>query len=1102
MALRDFLQRLRDKDDERDDTQSRIFKEEEFVEDKPSVVQRVGDFAKSAVKKIADPVNDALDYQGPSMRMSVRDAIDTTKETVGEDFRDTMAGKDTFLEDIPLVKDALNYQANRIAYPIGEVPENIDKVGDKELPLIERGAAGLMTAGAMVPGIDDAAYALAFDVPKAAAAGKSKMKAFTGEEFTSLGEAMTKEEGKARTAFDYAELPLMLAAGSVVGQKQAVKNLASQADKTAAVAKSVGRGLTETADDIKPKVMVESLDDAPPAQPPQKPPTPTDPSKKVILDDEQVLRSTEEPKFRAALKYYDTTEDVKQTIVDMANRNIEGVQEARRGKVTFKETRQLSDALGMSIDDVEKRKIGTVWSAEEVDAATRIAIDVNERGNELSRRIRAMKEAGEEIPAELEIQQMDLAAQQQAVIASILGDNAEAGRALNARKMLKQALETGDLAAKKEAMKMFAGDEDTAKRVIEHLNSFDPDDNLGRMKYMRQIRPSTTIEKAEEYWYNSILSNASTHVVNTVSNAAAALMSIPERAMAGTIDAAGEQVAKVLGKAYKRDRFAAEAAAATASLGSSYKRGIRRAMYSLKHGITEGQTSKLEFKRANQAIKGKAGEIINIPSKALTASDEFFKAINYEMDLNAQAVRMAKNEGLSGPQFDKRVSELIAEPTEKMMELAQKEAKYRAFQADSKFGSAVSRMRDMGQIDLGKLGEFRPLRFIIPFIQTPINVLKYGLERSPVGFVGTAYKAGTKAPKAEVIDSASRAALGSMMLAPLAMYFTEEKITGAPPKNKKERDAFYADGKLPYSIKIGDNWIAYNRLEPINTVLTQLAMWHDASKDGEATTVEQIAEFMRGTGRNIADQTFLTGIGSLVEAIEDPGRYGERFLTNIVGGFVPSFVAAGARSIDDNVRKPETFTQSIQARIPGMSQQVPAMESDFETGGDVIRHTNEGKARNFASNFLGFRTSRDKGTDYQGDVQKIRAADQETRDKRVEVEKQAEEFISNVRTADDKAQAVREAAESGTLNPEVMEQVTKDIKKVASGEGLSKEMSLIKNYSNETKARYVIDKMRTLEPEEKTQWLSAMMGAEIITQATIAEIQKVLAEDELPLIDR
>lgn len=815
----------------------------------------------------------------------------------------------------------------------------------------------------------------------------------------------------------------------------------------------------------------------------------------VELGEDQKLRSTSPPKFEASLKYYDTPDQVKQTIEQLANDTIDNVQKQRRGAISFKETRSLADALGMDVSDLEKRRPGEIWNAEQADAATRLMIGVNEKLTEVSSQIKKIREAGQEIPEELQLQQIDLASQAQAVTASILGDNAEAGRALNIRKMLKSAMETGDAKAQKNALKMFAGDKQRAKEVIAKLSEFEPDDNLGRAKFLRQVKPSTPLEKIEEYWYNSVLSNTATHVVNSVSNSVASLLSIPEKVVAGSLDASAEASLKVLGKAYKRDRYVAEAAAEAAGLGQGIKKGARKAMYVMRNGMSEANVSKMELGKG-QAIKGVAGELINIPSRALVAEDEFFKGINYEMELHALATRMAKQEGLKGADQIARVAKLLSEPTPQMIANATKKSEYKAFQSQSNMASGLRYFRDMVKVDIPKVGEFRPLRFIIPFIQTPVNVVKYGLERSPAGFVGTAHKLAASAPKGEVLDSASRAIVGSTLMVPLAMYFTEGKIIGAPPKNRVERDAFYADGKIPYSVKIGNEWIAYNRIEPLNTVLTQLAMWHDAHNNGDETTVEQISNFLRSEARNVADQTFMTGVGNLVDAIEDPERYGQKFITDILGGFVPSLVAAGARASDKSPRLPETIGQSFKARIPGLSKEVPAIPSEIEPGGEAIRYTNEGPLRNFSSNFLGFRSTEDQGTNYQEQVKTIRAADQQTRDRKEKISEEATSLLQEVKDTppDERSQLIEKKITEGTLTEEVGKKLAAEAKKESQSEGLNTEAKILKDYPNETKARYLYDKLKAMPVEDRESWVRQLLDQKIITESTIEELAKISQE--------
>lgn len=121
------------------------------------------------------------------------------------------------------------YIQNRVIEPVVKIPENIKTLRDKDSTLLEKGIAGLSTVGALIPGVEDAAYA-GFDALKANIAGKNPVKGFTGEEYTGLGEAFTPDNERAAAALNVAELPLVLAAGTV-----SAKGLANKTDDVAKI---------------------------------------------------------------------------------------------------------------------------------------------------------------------------------------------------------------------------------------------------------------------------------------------------------------------------------------------------------------------------------------------------------------------------------------------------------------------------------------------------------------------------------------------------------------------------------------------------------------------------------------------------------------------------------------------------------------------------------------------------------------------------------------------------------------------------------------------------------------------------------------------------
>src|SRR6185503_7697160 len=75
--------------------------------------------------------------------------------------------------------------------------------------------------------------------------------------------------------------------------------------------------------------------------------------------------------------------------------------------------------------------------------------------------------------------------------------------------------------------------------------------------------------------------------------------------------------------------------------------------------------------------------------------------------------------------------------------------------------------------------------FVTPFIRTPANILRQGLEFSPVGLAMPAAKQGGR----EGVQALGRAALGSMVLAPIAYLAATGQLSGNGPSDPGERTA-------------------------------------------------------------------------------------------------------------------------------------------------------------------------------------------------------------------------------------------------------------------------------------------------------------------------
>lgn len=622
------------------------------------------------------------------------------------------------------------------------------------------------------------------------------------------------------------------------------------------------------------------------------------------------------------LNNINASEDIKNIISETAKKYVGQIDEARRGVITHTQTQEMADSLGMTVEKLIKRRAGKAFNAEELTAArellTSSADDLYKLGQEVSKN--NSDEALYKFAAAIK--------RHSAMQQEVSGATAEAGRALSALriKATPEALKTQNYQAMLDAL----GGRDINEEIARRIAQIDSTDYLSVNKFIRGVSQAKTSDKVYEYWINSILSNPKTHLINTTGNTLTRLSKIPVRTGEATLDFLNHIIT---GK--PRERFFGEVGSDIVGMTQGVKEGVRRALFVWNEGLPPEAVSKLEtFQKA--AIKGTGGEIVRTPGKFLTMEDEFFKAVNSQAELHAQAYRRAVQEGLKGSELTKRIAELIDDPLPEMLNAAKAYELYATFQQPlGKWGSTIMKLRD----------NMPGLRYVIPFLRTPMNIAKFGLEMTPLNFLRLGYLRSTGAIKGvQFTDELAKPVVGSLIAAATALYATEKKITGHAPVGQKERDAWYREGNQPYSIKIGSKWYSYQRLEPIGTVVGMVADFvqdHDLLNEGDRN--KAIKAITASLTQNLKNKTYLSGLSNLMNAIEDPGRYGVNFAESITSGFVPQAMLVPTQAMDPYLRRPNGVVEAWKKKIPWLSKDVVPVRNVWgeaqQKEGGVLRRT-------------------------------------------------------------------------------------------------------------------------------------------------------------------
>ena len=607
------------------------------------------------------------------------------------------------------------------------------------------------------------------------------------------------------------------------------------------------------------------------------------------------------------LKKLDSPQDIARALAQTNNRV--GFDAATRGRVTQAETERLASELGMTADNLLSRRNGQALNAEEALAARQI---LAKSGNELvnmARKVKQMENPGDEVLADFQTAWVRHAAIQE----QVAGMTAEAGRTLQQFRMMADARNVnGSVLA---AIAKRGGSPENARDAAETLlDAFETSPGQFNTLSRDALKPKFK-DKLIELWYNSLLSGPQTHVVNIVSNTLTSLGQLPEHLTAATIGAG-----RALAARNQIDRVLfSEVGARAVGLMAGTREGLAQAARTFKTGEPSDFVTKVEA-QSQKAISGKKGELVRIPSRALAAEDELFKAMARRMELHGLAVREAGKEGLKGDAARKRAADLVANPTDDMMEQALDYGRYLTFQRQlGPVGSAISGITQNAPI----------LKLILPFVRTPTNLIKFSIERSPFAPMLKEWRKDFAAGGARRDLAIAKSVVGTGLGLTIAEMAANGMITGGAPTDRGREGMIRANGWQPYSFKVGDKYYSYSRLDPFSTtigVAADMATKYDglSERQKEDAAVMVVTSIMA----NLSNKTWLSGVSDMMEAINDPERYAAGFGKRMVGSLtVPTVFNQIARTVDPIARQRDDYGDAIANRIPGMSDDLYPMRN-------------------------------------------------------------------------------------------------------------------------------------------------------------------------------
>lgn len=451
--------------------------------------------------------------------------------------------------------------------------------------------------------------------------------------------------------------------------------------------------------------------------------------------------------------------------------------------------------------------------------------------------------------------------------------------------------------------------------VLKAAEGLDWDNPKQVTEFYRKFVKATGWEKLTEWRYISMLSSPNTHEINAFTNLLQATVVDPgTKLFSGIVDSIGS---RLTGKA--RQHYVSEVPA--------YYRGMFNSW---------GDAAKAFGRVMKQEAFVERPDIAFMPTndwktkpmmpilRALEASDAFFRTLIAGGEKEAIALSALK-----------RGVKLSKDEIEKEALTRAKYFVFRETGQEAAIKQGANKWNPLNMIDkatesLSSTGrDYPPLRWIVPFIRTPMNILKQGIEYSPLGF-------STIAGSKNVTEQTAKAVMGSTitMLSAMAAFMGDS--TWSAPTSASAKEKFFASGRQPFSLKVGDRWVSFQRLGPLAyPIALAAAVKYYAQQDPKRFTNsggKKAVLVLQSYLQFFSQQSYVDSLGNLIDGIRGDTNSWEKLVANLPRQVIPlnSLQSWVARIIDPIYRHPgvnstgflEKLGEQLASTTPGFSQNI------------------------------------------------------------------------------------------------------------------------------------------------------------------------------------
>ena len=478
--------------------------------------------------------------------------------------------------------------------------------------------------------------------------------------------------------------------------------------------------------------------------------------------------------------------------------------------------------------------------------------------------------------------------------------------------------------------------------IVDRIRKLDPNSQEAAFeryqlaKLVSDLIPAGKATKIANFWRAGLLTAPTTTGGNIVGNTGEALTrKLFVNPVATAVDVGLSQFTGKRSMAMGGG-FSEGVKEGTGKLGQFMKTGFDE-----RNALSKYDTREINY--GNDGIGKLLGNYVNGTYRLMSLADQPFWYGARQESLRSLGKAEALNQGLKGEAQKDFITQFVKNPPKEAIERATQEAKYGTHQNDTMLGTAATSLKTGLRQKSDAAGAAAD--FFLPFTRVPASIATKVIKRTPIGTANEAVqqflkiKAGGQFDQRAMSQAIAEGSFGPAVASAGYALAKSGQLTFGYPEDAQERKLWEAEGKQPYSVKVGDRWYSLNYLQPFGTLLAVGGEAHNAEKDGTGFG-DAASRALATAGQAVMNQSFLKGVSGVLDAIDDPKHYAENYVENTAGSAVPNFIRSFARATDPLQREVAGTAEGIQGAIPGLRQGLPAKQDLF--GQDMKAEDNFG----------------------------------------------------------------------------------------------------------------------------------------------------------------